>query len=154
MNGRVYDPTLGRFLSPDPAVQTLDNLQGYNRYSYVLNNPFLATDPSGFFFGRLFRAIGKFFKRHAPTILSIAAFVTTNGLVSGQLAPSFGLAKGSFGARLLGTISTNFASSVAGGLAQGASLSDVLRGGLPNIASSLLGAGLDGSIHRQNSRWN
>ncbi|RZA15574.1 MAG: hypothetical protein EOP10_26115, partial [Proteobacteria bacterium] len=35
MNGRIYDPTYGRFLSPDPFVQSPDNLQSMNRYSYV-----------------------------------------------------------------------------------------------------------------------
>ena len=48
MNGRIYDPLLGRFLSPDPELTHPGNLQGYNRYSYVLNNPLTLTDPSGF----------------------------------------------------------------------------------------------------------
>ena len=48
MNGRVYDPTLGRFLSPDPNVQFAADLQSYNRYSYVLNNPLRYTDPTGY----------------------------------------------------------------------------------------------------------
>ncbi len=49
MNGRVYDPQLGRFLSADPFIQFADNSQSYNRYSYVLNNPLSHTDPSGHF---------------------------------------------------------------------------------------------------------
>ncbi len=48
MNGRIYDPGLGRFLSPDPIIQAPGNLQNYNRYSYVLNSPLSNTDPSGF----------------------------------------------------------------------------------------------------------
>ena len=48
MNGRVYDPLIGRFLSADPFVQFPSNLQSLNRYSYVLNNPMSYTDPSGF----------------------------------------------------------------------------------------------------------
>ena len=48
MNGRVYDPELGRFLSADPFVQFDGDLQSYNRYSYVLNNPLRYTDPSGY----------------------------------------------------------------------------------------------------------
>ena len=47
MNARLYDPALGRFLSPDPYVQNPLNSQNYNRYSYVLNNPLKYTDPSG-----------------------------------------------------------------------------------------------------------
>ena len=47
MNGRMYDPLLGRFLSPDPYVQMPDFSQDFNRYSYVRNNPLIYTDPSG-----------------------------------------------------------------------------------------------------------
>lgn len=49
MNGRVYDPVLARFLSPDNYVQAPDYTQGFNRYSYCLNNPLIYTDPSGEF---------------------------------------------------------------------------------------------------------
>jgi RHS repeat-associated protein len=48
MNGRVYDPIVGRFLSADPFVQAPGNSQSYNRYSYCMNNPLAATDPSGY----------------------------------------------------------------------------------------------------------
>jgi RHS repeat-associated protein len=50
MNGRMYDASLCRFLSPDPYVQMPDNSQNFNRYSYCLNNPLVYTDPSGKFF--------------------------------------------------------------------------------------------------------
>jgi RHS repeat-associated protein len=48
MNGRVYDPLLGRFISADPFVPRPHDGQGLNRYGYVLNNPLAFTDPSGF----------------------------------------------------------------------------------------------------------
>gem|GEM_PF-2279588 len=54
MNGRFYDPRIGRFLSPDngacPAkggVQIPDFTQNFNRYSYCLNNPLVFKDPDG-----------------------------------------------------------------------------------------------------------
>ncbi len=47
MNGRLYDPVVGRFLSPDPVVQAPNFTQSFNRYSYCLNNPLKYTDPSG-----------------------------------------------------------------------------------------------------------
>ena len=50
MNGRMYDPVVARFLSPDPFVQMHEYSQNFNRYSYVLNNPLRFTDPSGFIF--------------------------------------------------------------------------------------------------------
>jgi RHS repeat-associated protein len=48
MNGRVYDPTIGRFMQPDPLISQPSNLQNFDRYSYVLNNPLNLVDPSGF----------------------------------------------------------------------------------------------------------
>ncbi|MDR0506376.1 MAG: FG-GAP-like repeat-containing protein, partial [Dysgonamonadaceae bacterium] len=47
MNGRVYDPLIAQFLSPDPYIQMPGNWLNYNRYSYCLNNPLKYTDPSG-----------------------------------------------------------------------------------------------------------
>ena len=47
MNGRVYDPLIGRFMSADPNIQAPGMLQSYNRYAYVMNNPLNLTDPSG-----------------------------------------------------------------------------------------------------------
>ena len=47
MNARLYDPVLGRFLSPDPYVQMPDFTQNFNRYSYCLNNPLKYVDKDG-----------------------------------------------------------------------------------------------------------
>ena len=47
MNGRMYDPLLARFLSPDPFVQMPDFSQSFNRYAYCVNNPLVYMDPSG-----------------------------------------------------------------------------------------------------------
>jgi RHS repeat-associated protein len=49
MNGRVYDPLAGAFLSPDNFVQSPGSTQSYNRYGYCLNNPLKYSDPSGEF---------------------------------------------------------------------------------------------------------
>jgi RHS repeat-associated protein len=48
MNGRIYDPLIGRFMSADPYVQAPTNLKTFNRYSYVWNNPLKMYDPEGF----------------------------------------------------------------------------------------------------------
>ncbi len=66
MNGRIYDPRLGRFMQADPFIQAAADTQMYNRYSYVRNNPLNASDPSGYFSLRkllspmqmVFKAIG------------------------------------------------------------------------------------------------
>ena len=52
-NARLYDPLLGRFLSPDPYVQDPGFTQNYNRYSYCLNNPLKYTDESGHIIGTM-----------------------------------------------------------------------------------------------------
>lgn len=62
MNGRLYDPAIGRFLSADPHIQYVDDMQNYNRYSYINNNPLSATDPSGYFFKSIFKGLKKLFK--------------------------------------------------------------------------------------------
>lgn len=67
MNARLYDPAVGRFLSPDPAVQLPDNTQGYNRYSYCLNNPLRYNDENGeFFLGLFFGFFRGLFKGENP----------------------------------------------------------------------------------------
>jgi RHS repeat-associated protein len=45
MNGRLYDPALGRMLSPDGIIHP--GSQGINRYSYAFSNPIKYNDPNG-----------------------------------------------------------------------------------------------------------
>ena len=47
MNGRIYDPVTGRFISVDNNVADLMNSQAWNKYLYCYNNPLRYTDPSG-----------------------------------------------------------------------------------------------------------
>ncbi len=47
MNARIYDPTIGRFLTPDDVIQDEYDGQSYNRYTYVDNNPLSYDDPTG-----------------------------------------------------------------------------------------------------------
>ncbi|QYF94840.1 RHS repeat-associated core domain-containing protein [Massilia sp. PAMC28688] len=48
MNGRVYDPMLGRFLSADPTVPDAGDMQSLNRYAYTRNNPLTSVDMDGY----------------------------------------------------------------------------------------------------------
>jgi RHS repeat-associated protein len=77
MNGRLYEPRLGRFLQADPTVQFADNPQNLNRYSYVLNNPLSFTDPSGYSIKGIFKAIGDFFSKYWRPILAVAIMSST-----------------------------------------------------------------------------
>lgn len=76
MNARLYDPEVGRFLSPDSYIQAPEMSQSYNRYIYVMNNPLKYTDPSGHFFDALFDLIGNvlwFVFEHLDIAVMVAA---------------------------------------------------------------------------------
>ena len=61
MNARLYDPVIGRFLSPDPQLQEPYSSQNYNRYSYCLNNPLKYNDPNGEFIFGIFNFVKDLF---------------------------------------------------------------------------------------------
>jgi RHS repeat-associated protein len=47
---RYYGSALGRFTSPDPSLDAdriVGTPQRWNRYAYVINNPFSRVDPDG-----------------------------------------------------------------------------------------------------------
>jgi len=46
MQARYYDPVIGRFYSNDPVGYT-GEIDTFNRYSYVANNPYKYQDPNG-----------------------------------------------------------------------------------------------------------
>jgi RHS repeat-associated protein len=54
LGSRLYDPTIGRFVTPDMFVlenpeQFITSPQSLNLYSYACNNPITYRDPSGYF---------------------------------------------------------------------------------------------------------
>ncbi|MBL8717330.1 MAG: hypothetical protein JNL79_15190 [Myxococcales bacterium] len=48
MQGRIYDPMLQRFLTPDPFLEAFGRGDGLNRYAYVRSSPTNLVDPTGF----------------------------------------------------------------------------------------------------------
>ncbi len=46
--GRVYDPDIGRFTSPDPYTEDLFSSQGLNKFGYVRGQATQRIDPSGY----------------------------------------------------------------------------------------------------------
>ena len=119
MGGRVYDPEIGRFLSPDPFVQYPGSAQGMNRYAYVGNNPLSWTDPSGYFIKKFGRAL----RRSLGAILPIAvqfvpgmqgwggAFVA--GFVGGFLSSGNDLRAGLYGG-LMASLTAGFTNGATG----------------------------------------
>ncbi len=77
MNGRLYDPIIGRMLSPDNNIQLPFNTQNYNRYTYALNNPLRYTDPDGeiVIAAALVAAV-------KAAAIGAAVSVTTNGIIN------------------------------------------------------------------------
>ncbi|MAF59180.1 MAG: hypothetical protein CMK03_14945 [Ponticaulis sp.] len=134
MNGRIYDPTLGRFLQADPHIQAPTNSQNYNRYSYVLNNPLSYTDPSGYFFKKLFKGIKKYWRVIAAAAISIATYGTATGWAAGWLAGT-SLAGSQIA---IGAIAGGITGFVGGGVASG-SLRGALNGALSGAAFGAVG---------------
>lgn len=88
MRGRIYDPTLGRFLQADPFIQAPKNSQSYNRYAYVFNNPMSYTDPSGYSAWTKFR--DKVLKPIAVVVISV--YLPGSTAIWGAAAGGFGAA--------------------------------------------------------------
>jgi RHS repeat-associated protein len=135
MNGRVYDPLVGRMISPDPTVPDGLNAQAWNRYSYVGNDPLAFTDPSGFswlssFFHSIGNAIRSVFQQvpilRAIVQIAVAAILTVTGVgvvvaAAASAAVVNGLSGGNLGTMLrAGAIAgaTAFAFNVVGGATQ------------------------------------
>jgi RHS repeat-associated protein len=79
MNGRLYDPTIARFVSADPLIQDPLSTLAFNRYAYVDNNPMTYTDPTGYL---KFSRIKNFFRSNpiASLVVGLAAAWVTGGL--------------------------------------------------------------------------
>jgi hypothetical protein len=113
MNGRVYDPLLARFGTPDPMTEDPFSTQGWNRYTYVGNSPVNFTDPSGYcflgcFWKPTFKAIGNFFKQNWPAILQITVTALCN------LTPAAGPACAALGSFVSGVTSGNLGQALRG----------------------------------------
>jgi RHS repeat-associated protein len=144
MNGRIYDPVVGRFLSPDPHVQDPYNTQSYNRYSYTLNNPLKHKDPSGYFF----KKIGRFFKKYWRPIVAIAATVVTFGAAT-PLAAGLVASAGLSG--VAATVATGAIAGAASGFVGGTISSGSVKGGLQGALGGAVSGGLGGYF---GSTWN
>jgi len=147
MDGRVYDPRLGRFLSPDPYVQDPTYSQSLNRYSYVWNNPLRYTDPTGYrTWWDNFKAWGKKHKNEIiSTVVSITVAVVVTALTGGIGSPL---------AVMLGGMAGGFTGGMVGARLNGASWSDawdaalqgMVIGGISALVSFSVGSVISSSF--------
>jgi|GEM_PF-1703743 len=148
MNGRLYDPVIGRFLSGDPFIQDATDLEALNRFAYASNNPLSITDPSGYFLGFIGHwissaghAIGQaagatvnFVKQNWKTIIVVAVAIGTTVLTGGTA--------GGFWATVLSGAAAGFTAGTTASLLNGQSLSSSLLGGVKGALIGALSAGL------------
>lgn len=160
MNGRLYDPLVGRFLNVDPYVQIPDFSQNLNRYSYGLNNPLKFTDPNGEFVILAAAIIGgvvnwathgaKFNLKGLGYFAVGAAAGATGAWAGGAVA----------GAMKVGGFMAGFLSGSAGGAAGGfvggsgnawmggASFANGMKSGLVGAGIGALSGGIVGGLAR------
>jgi RHS repeat-associated protein len=158
MNGRVYDPDIGLFVSPDLVTQSLTDNRTFNRYSYVLNNPLKYVDPTGNFhccggiihsigsalgsavnavghaLGNAANAAGAWLQQNWREVVVVGVAVGVTILTAGTASPI--LAGMISGATAFGTSSALY----------GGSLGDVLKATATGALFGTLGAGISEAI--------
>ncbi|NLL86301.1 MAG: RHS repeat-associated core domain-containing protein, partial [Syntrophomonadaceae bacterium] len=167
MNGRMYDPLMAQFLSPDPYIQAPGSWMNYNRYAYCLNNPLIYSDPSGEFImeaivlGAIINTTiqgvtgniqsgGDYYKAIAIGGLSGAAGGLVGQAVAGAIGMSTTLGGSVFNGCITGA-SGGFAGGFIGGAGnawaiQGASFGQGLNAGFRGAVSGAISGAVIGGI--------
>ncbi len=135
MNGRIYDASLARFVSADPHIQAAGMSQSYNRYSYVQNNPMKYTDPSGYFFKKLFKSIKKAVKKVVKAIKPFIGVIIA-AVVTFYCPPCLALVGGN--AVALGAL----AGAAAGAASAAVNGGNILKGAITGGISGAIFAGI------------
>ncbi|GHT62536.1 hypothetical protein AGMMS50239_16120 [Bacteroidia bacterium] len=159
MNARLYDPAVGRFLSPDPYVQALGFSQSYNRYAYCLNNPLKYTDENGEFWNYVIGGViggvvnwathGCKFNAKGLGYFGVGAVAGAIGVGVGSLVGGAVSSVGAIGGGITGSAS-GFASGFVGGAGnawiEGANFGAGLSSGLTGGGYGALTGGIIGGI--------
>lgn len=137
MNGRVYDPLLAQFLSPDPYIQSPGNWLNYNRYAYGFNNPLMFSDPDGEW---IFTILASIF---APPLLPAALQVDMAWMQGGLTEMADG-----------GNFWNGAGKGVVVGLANAGlsflNIPGIIPNGLLHAGSNVLVNGISNSLYDQN----
>ncbi len=159
---RFYDPSIGRFISPDPKQGKLSNPQSLNLYIYVLDLPTTLKDPTGTDWWNPF-TWSEQQKAQAFTIavivVAVVAVVATSGIGSPLAAAAIGAALSTTGytisqgdkATLSGAVTMAAVGAILGGAgaaaaggSTGASLGNLALQALKNGA---LSGGINAGIY-------
>jgi RHS repeat-associated protein len=138
MNGRMYDPILGRMLSPDNYVSLPEHTQGYNRYTYALNNPLVITDPSG--------------DNPVVGFLMMAAYsAVVNGFMSAENGDGFiqGFGKGA----AIGAISYGVGAAIGPVMAGPGAIPGMVNAGVNTAISGGITYGFEALINNSSFNW-
>ncbi len=162
LNGRLYDPLIGRMFSVDPYIADNSNSQAYNSYSYALNNPLKFTDKSGNIPLLALAMIGGFVNfgiqeasgnnRTSEAALQSFGIGAASGFAGGVVGAGVSGAVGYGGAHAGAVIggSSGFASGFVAGAgtswANGASFGDGALAGLQAGGIGLVTGGISGGV--------
>ena len=149
MNGRLYDPLIGRFFSPDKYVANSSFTQDFNRYTYARNCPLMYTDPSGEFIVSTIMAALNYIIGVSNSSGGFNNWNWDDFGASVMLGVGCGIIGGGVGGAAAALIPVagfigGFASGVVGGFASG-----IVSGaatGTPILKSAFIGAGIGGAI--------
>ncbi len=168
MNGRMYDPVMSGFLSPDNYIQAPDFSQSFNRYAYCLNNPLRYVDPSGeiaviddiiiaAFIGGMINTV---IQGYMGNINSAGDFALAFGIGAASGAVGAWAGGAAFSAAAVGGFQGGFAAGMAGGAAggfiggagnswmNGASFGDGLLAGCNGAIVGAMVGGVTGGLSR------
>ncbi len=151
LRARYYDPTLGRFISPDPFLGRLAEPITQNRYVYVKNNPLGLVDPSGLAAAQrwetqsrpvpldwnwMHQDIGSYINNNSAPIADSLKGASQTALLAVGANAAFGETEWVF---LMGVLSTGF--SVLEQMVR-PDLGDAVKGTMTSVASQIAGSKL------------
>ena len=166
MNGRLYDPVIARFFSPDKFVANSTFTQDFNRYTYARNNPLMYTDPDGQFIQYIFGALMGGFSGYQigkaagakgwamfGYIMGGAGIGALTAGIGTAISTTIGTSMTAAGASCAGWVGAMAGSTVSGaisgaaftGLAGGNPLDGLWKGALTGLAGSSIGPLIGGA---------
>ncbi|MBM3248005.1 MAG: hypothetical protein FJZ10_01070 [Candidatus Omnitrophica bacterium] len=149
---RYYNPTIGRFISPDTIVQSPGNPQTLNRYSYAGNNPINNVDPSGHSWKSFWKSLVGGIIGAVVGVLSgqpWLGFSAYNAFMAAMNGGNIGAALagavvGYFGGGIIGNAFGNFWGTIGAGVLGGASGAAIGGGDIGLAALSGFAGGITG----------